>query len=218
MPVRTLLCQHDHTDDTARASIPLDSFLQSALDEVDRIFLLHTLLPVGIAVTVNVCRTRTADGICLLVQRASQGDRVDLAAMSLVPASDDESSAACTRVVSMMSLVCRDRDRDQIFNLQGPRCIIKKSQSQHTSVGPCSSSKAPGRWQRPFVLSGSCRYASQTCRADIEQCRPQPAYQPPNQIDSTRWYRELVSACPSLGSQCRPRSWFSSQHLRRRHH
>lgn len=55
--VRTILSEDDHTNDTTRATVPLDSLPQGSLDEVDCIILLHALLPVGITVTVDVSRS-----------------------------------------------------------------------------------------------------------------------------------------------------------------
>ena len=86
--------QHHHANDAARAAVPLDGLGQRSLDKSDALLLIHALAPVGIAVSVNVRRARAADGIRLLVQRASGGNRVDLAAMTVVPSRNDQASAA----------------------------------------------------------------------------------------------------------------------------
>ena len=57
--VQVALCaigrQHHHTDYTTRASVPLDGLSERALDELDALLLCHALLPVGVAVSVDVC-------------------------------------------------------------------------------------------------------------------------------------------------------------------
>lgn len=90
MSFGTLLGHHHHADDTTRATIPLDGLLQGALDKLDGVLLLHALFPVVVAVAVDVGRSGTADGVGLLVQRTAEGNGVDLTAVSLVPAGDDE--------------------------------------------------------------------------------------------------------------------------------
>lgn len=67
MSVRTLRRQNHHADHTTRATIPLDCLSQSTLDEADGLFLVHSFLPVGIAVSVDVGRTGSSNGIRLLV-------------------------------------------------------------------------------------------------------------------------------------------------------
>lgn len=93
MPVGALGRQHHHANDTARAAVPPDGLLQGALDEVDGLGLLHALFPVGVAVSVDVGRARAADGVRALVQRTSKRDAVNLAAVALVPACDNEAGA-----------------------------------------------------------------------------------------------------------------------------
>lgn len=55
--VRAVLGEDDHTNDTTRATVPLDGLPQGSLDEVDCIILLHALSPVGITVTIDVSRS-----------------------------------------------------------------------------------------------------------------------------------------------------------------
>lgn len=92
--IRTLSRQYHHADHTARAAIPPNSLLQRFLDKVHCLLLLHALSPVGVTVTVDIGGTGTADGIRLFVQRPAQGNAVDLSAVALVPARDNEASAA----------------------------------------------------------------------------------------------------------------------------
>lgn len=92
--VCSFLGKDDHTNDTTGASVPLDSLPQSPLDEVDSVILLHTLSPVGITVTVDVSRSRTTDGIGLLMEGTTQGDGVDLATESLIPTSNNQTGTA----------------------------------------------------------------------------------------------------------------------------
>jgi hypothetical protein len=54
MSVCTLRCQNNHSNDTTRASVPFDCFLQCSLDKVYRLGLGHTFPPVGIAVSVDI--------------------------------------------------------------------------------------------------------------------------------------------------------------------
>jgi len=93
VPVRALGRQHHHANDTTRAAIPLDRLLQRLLHKPHSIGLLHALPPVGVAETVDVCRARTADRVRLLVEGSAEGDAVDLAAVTLVPACDDEAGS-----------------------------------------------------------------------------------------------------------------------------
>lgn len=67
MPVGALGRQHDHANDAAGATVPLDGLRQRALDKLDGVRLLHSLSPVRVTVSVDVGRTRTANRICLLV-------------------------------------------------------------------------------------------------------------------------------------------------------
>lgn len=90
--VRSLLGENNHTDDTTRTTIPLDSLPQSSLDKVDCIILLHTLSPVGITVTVDVSRSGTTNGVRLLVKGTAQRNGVDLTTKSLIPASNNQTS------------------------------------------------------------------------------------------------------------------------------
>ena len=92
MSIGTLSRQHYHTDDTARAAIPLDSFLQRLFDEINGIRFLHALLPVGVAEAVDVRRTRAADRVRLFVKGSTEGNAVDLATVALIPARDNETS------------------------------------------------------------------------------------------------------------------------------
>jgi hypothetical protein len=96
--------EDDHADDAAGAAIPLDGLLQGALDEVDGLLLGHALLPVRVAVTVDVRRPRAADGVRLLVQRAPERYRVDLPAVPLVPPRDDQPGAVSAYLVSLSSV------------------------------------------------------------------------------------------------------------------
>jgi hypothetical protein len=84
MPDCALPRQHDHPDDTARATVPLDGLLQRLLDELDALVLAHVVLPVRIAEAVDVRRSGSADRIGLLVQRAAEWDTVDGATGSFV--------------------------------------------------------------------------------------------------------------------------------------
>lgn len=93
MPDCSLLSEHHHSYDTSRASVPLDGLLQRAFDELDGSSLVHTLLPICVTITIDVCRARTSDRIRLLVQRTAERYRVDLAAVSFVPTSNDKASA-----------------------------------------------------------------------------------------------------------------------------
>lgn len=88
--VRSLLSENNHTNDTTGAAIPLDSLSQGSLDEVDSIVLLHALSPVGITVTVDISRSRTTNGVRLLVKRTSQRNGVNLTTESLIPASNNQ--------------------------------------------------------------------------------------------------------------------------------
>ena len=63
--------EDDHADDAAGAAVPLDGLAQGTLDEGHGVRLLHTLLPVRVAVAVDVGRPGTADRVRLLVQRAA---------------------------------------------------------------------------------------------------------------------------------------------------
>lgn len=90
MPHGTLGRQHHQPDDTARAAIPFDGLLQGAPDKADPFLLRHVLLPVVIAVAVDVGRAGPANGVCLLVERSSEGNLVDLTTVSGVVSSDDD--------------------------------------------------------------------------------------------------------------------------------
>jgi hypothetical protein len=93
LPLWTSLGEHDHADDTTRAAVPLDSLRQGALHKRDSFTLIHSVLPVRVAVSVDVGGSRAADGVRLLVQRTAERDRVYLTALALVPTRDDD---ACT--------------------------------------------------------------------------------------------------------------------------
>lgn len=93
MPVGAALGQDHHANHTTRAAIPLDCLGQGALDKVDGVVLLHVFAPVGVAVAVYVAGPGACDGVCLLVEGASEGDAVDLSAVALVPAGDDDAGA-----------------------------------------------------------------------------------------------------------------------------
>lgn len=55
VPVRTLGREHHHANDTTRAAVPPDRLLERTLDKVHSLCLLHALLPVIVAVAVDVC-------------------------------------------------------------------------------------------------------------------------------------------------------------------
>jgi hypothetical protein len=93
VPVSPLRRQHNHADDAAGAAVPLYRLGQRALDKRHGLGLLHALLPVRVAVSVDVGRPGAANGVGLLVEGASEGDGVDLAAVAFVPARDDEAGA-----------------------------------------------------------------------------------------------------------------------------
>lgn len=86
MPVGALGRQYHHADDATRAAVPPDGLLERLLDEGDRLVLVHALLPVRVAVSVDVGRAGAADRVGLLVEGPAEGDAVDLAAVPLVPA------------------------------------------------------------------------------------------------------------------------------------
>lgn len=98
VPIRPLGRQHHHANDTARAAIPPDSLLQRILDEVNCLLLLHTLLPVRVAVAIDVGGARTSDRVGLFVQGTAQGNAVYLATVALVPACDDKSGTIVATV------------------------------------------------------------------------------------------------------------------------
>ena len=95
----TLGRQDDHANDTTRASVPFDGLPQRPLDERNALFLAHAFLPVGVAVSVDVRRSRACNSVRLFVQGAAEGYRVYLAAMSLVPACDDDTGAEAAVLV-----------------------------------------------------------------------------------------------------------------------
>lgn len=86
-------CEHNHTNHTAGAAIPFDSLAESTLDKVDPFLLRHSFFPVRVTVSVNVGRSGPANSICLFMKGAAEGNRVDLASVSSVVASDDNSGA-----------------------------------------------------------------------------------------------------------------------------
>lgn len=55
MSLSSLGCQDYHSDDSSRTAIPFDCFSQGTFDESDRLVLTHALLPVIVAVAVDVC-------------------------------------------------------------------------------------------------------------------------------------------------------------------
>ena len=67
----TGLGQDHETNDTTGATVPLNCLLQSTPHEIDAFFLCHLFLPVGIGITVDVGRARTADSKRLLVKGSS---------------------------------------------------------------------------------------------------------------------------------------------------
>lgn len=67
MSVCAVLGQDNHTNDAAGAAVPSDGLTETHLDEVNCVLLLHVLLPVLLAQTVDVCRSRTSNGVRLLV-------------------------------------------------------------------------------------------------------------------------------------------------------
>lgn len=101
MPVRTLRRQDHHANDTAGAAIPPNSLLERPFDEINCLLLLHTLLPICVAVAVNVGRSGSSNRIGLLVQRAAKGNAVDLASVTLVPARNNQTGPACNENVSV---------------------------------------------------------------------------------------------------------------------
>lgn len=68
VPVRTLGREDHHANDTTRAAVPPDRLLERALDELHRLRFFHALLPVVIAVTIDICRSGPADRVGALVQ------------------------------------------------------------------------------------------------------------------------------------------------------
>ena len=99
MPHSTLRRQDDHADNTTRTAVPLDRLLQRSFHEIHALFLVHVFSPVGIAVAVDVRRTGTADGVCLLVKRAAERNGVDLASVAAVVACDDHTSTVAMLVL-----------------------------------------------------------------------------------------------------------------------
>lgn len=97
MPVGALLSQHYHPDDTSRGAVPLDRLLERLLDKCHGFRLIHAFLPVGVAETINVRGSRTANRIGLLVQGAAERDVVHLTTVAGVPASDNEAGAVGIR-------------------------------------------------------------------------------------------------------------------------
>lgn len=90
MPVGALLRQHHHPDDTSRGAIPLDRLLECLLDKRYGFGFLHSFLPVGVAVTINVCGTGTTNRIRLLVQGAAERNVVHLTTVAGIPAGNNE--------------------------------------------------------------------------------------------------------------------------------
>ena len=93
MSYRAFGCQHHHADDPSRAAVPLDGLLESALDKGDPLLFRHVLLPVRVTVAVYVGRARAADRVRLLVERAAEGDGVNLPAVPVVVTCDDDAGA-----------------------------------------------------------------------------------------------------------------------------
>lgn len=56
MSLRPLRRQHNHPDDTTRATIPLDRFPQSPLCELDALLLRHAFLPIRVTEAVDIRR------------------------------------------------------------------------------------------------------------------------------------------------------------------
>lgn len=67
VPHCPLLGQDHQSNDTTRASIPLDRLLQGAPHEINTLLLGHLLLPVCVGIAVDVGRARTTDRERLLV-------------------------------------------------------------------------------------------------------------------------------------------------------
>lgn len=186
VPIRALLRQHHHPDDTAGAAVPLDGLPQRALNERHGLVLLHALPPVRVAVTVDVRRAGPADRVGLLVQGAAEGDGVDLAAEALVPAGDDEArprllSASCIHVVKY----------DESFG--GFHIALESHQGgiARTKDDPCSRSKSPGRSKQPFASSGACRSAWRTDPAGTGRYPPPLVCLLLSRSGSTKWCRVL---------------------------
>src|SRR2546421_11994249 len=96
VPNRTFGSQNYHPDHPSRTSVPLDRFLQCAFDKLHSFFFSHPLFPVCIAVAVDIGRSRTTNGIRLLVKGATQWYRVDLSAMSSIVACNDHAGTKVT--------------------------------------------------------------------------------------------------------------------------
>jgi hypothetical protein len=107
----TSSCKNNHTDHTTRTAVPLDGLRQRTLDELDALLFSHLLPPVCVAVSVDVCRPRTADRVRLLVQGASEWDRVDLTTMLVVPASDDETGPERLSAIFYTDMPRNSRER-----------------------------------------------------------------------------------------------------------
>jgi hypothetical protein len=81
---QTYLCQHNKPNDTTRASIPFDSLSKRTLDKLDALRLRHSRPPIGVAITIDVGRTTSANGIILLVKGSSERNAVNLSAPPVI--------------------------------------------------------------------------------------------------------------------------------------
>lgn len=86
----TILGQNHQTNNTTRATIPLDRLLQSTPHKVNTLLFRHLFPPVGIGITVDVGRARTTNSERLLVKGSSQRYRVHLTTVSWVPSGEND--------------------------------------------------------------------------------------------------------------------------------
>lgn len=93
MPGGAGVGQNHKPNHAAATAVPLYGFAQCALDELDALGFGHTVFPVGVAVAVDVGAARAANGVGLLVKRATERDAVDRSAVSGVVACDYHSGA-----------------------------------------------------------------------------------------------------------------------------
>lgn len=219
VPIRSLGRQYHHAYNTTRAAIPPDGLLQRVLDEVYCLLLLHALLPVCVAVTVDVGGTGAANRVGLFVQRAAQRDAVDLATVALVPACDDETGTT-KKQCQLMGLVMR-QSRGQggdhpIAIAHVPSVVEDRLSGPLTSACPCLHSTTPETSRPPSVSWVPCHSSCGTCPAGTVRCPQRLVYRRRSRIGSTRWYRGRGSACLSLGWRCMRRSSSWNQRLDRR--
>ncbi len=93
MPNCTFLRENHESDNPATASIPLDGLPQCPFHKRNPLGLGHVLLPVGVAVAIDVGASGPTNGVGLLMKGASERDAVDRAAVAGVVAGYNYSCA-----------------------------------------------------------------------------------------------------------------------------